>query len=221
MDKPSRHLLVAPLLLAACAGSPDRQTLAELNDVEPDLAEVRVDHGLEQAMQGYRRFLEEAPESALTPEAMRRLADLKLEQVYGIHVEAESMPAPASSALPSRETGTASAPTPPEQGESDEEFERRAGDATLASLREAETPVLPDGRSDATGGPLEAIALYDEILATYPGYEHNDRVLYQKARALDELGRPDEAIAVIARGSTRARRCRARSRGSRRRPAPG
>ena len=28
-------------------------------------------------------------------------------------------------------------------------------------------------------GPLEAIALYDQLLAEYPNYEHNDKVLYQ------------------------------------------
>jgi TolA-binding protein len=48
-------------------------------------------------------------------------------------------------------------------------------------------------------GPLEAIELYDRLLATYPTYEYNDSVLYQKARAYDELGRTDEAIAVIER----------------------
>jgi len=72
-------LLVAPALVAACAGNPDRHTLAELRHVEPDVTEVQVQNGLDQAMLGYRKFLEEAPESALTPEAMRRLADLKLE----------------------------------------------------------------------------------------------------------------------------------------------
>ncbi len=51
----------------------------------------------------------------------------------------------------------------------------------------------------ATTGPLEAIALYDKILKTYPTYPHNDQVLYQKSRALDELGRSDEAIAVMQR----------------------
>src|SRR5438445_5656442 len=35
-------------------------------------------------MQHYRRFLEEAPETAMTPEAMRRLADLQLEKQFGI-----------------------------------------------------------------------------------------------------------------------------------------
>ena len=76
--------LLTPILVAACA-TPDRHTLAELRGVEPDVTEVRIEKGLDQAMLGYRSFLEQAPESALTPEAMRRLADLKLEKEFGIH----------------------------------------------------------------------------------------------------------------------------------------
>ena len=48
-------------------------------------------------------------------------------------------------------------------------------------------------------GPREAIALYDQILERYPYYEHNDLVLYQKARAYDELGEPEAAMAVMDR----------------------
>ncbi len=46
----------------------------------------------------------------------------------------------------------------------------------------------------AWAGPLEAIELYDQILAAYPDYARNDRVLYQKARAYDELGQHQRAI---------------------------
>src|SRR6516162_3124883 len=62
-------------------------TLAELRNVSPDVKEVRVEQGLEQAMQNYRRFLEDTPktETAMTPEAIRRLADLQLEKQFGIH----------------------------------------------------------------------------------------------------------------------------------------
>ena len=77
-------LLLVSILTLACAGSPNRQTLAQLRGVEPDLAEMQVEDSLDQAMAAYRRFLEETPVSSLTPEAMRRLADLKLEKQYGI-----------------------------------------------------------------------------------------------------------------------------------------
>jgi hypothetical protein len=53
--------------------------------VRPDVQEAKVEQGLDQAMQQYRRFLEETPETAMTPEAMRRLADLQIEKQFGIH----------------------------------------------------------------------------------------------------------------------------------------
>ena len=36
-------------------------------------------------MQHYRKFLDESPETPMTPEAIRRLADLELEKQFGIH----------------------------------------------------------------------------------------------------------------------------------------
>jgi hypothetical protein len=72
---------LAVLALTACASGPrDQRTLAALRQVEPELSRVEVGDSLANAMQGYREFLEEAPVSELTPEAMRRLADLKLER---------------------------------------------------------------------------------------------------------------------------------------------
>lgn len=199
-------VLLAPTLFVACAGGPDRQTLGGLRDVEPDVTEVQLENSLDQAMLGYRKYLEEAPESALTPEAMRRLADLKLEKEYGILGDGEpvELPTPAPTAE-AGDAGAASADRPRAAGladhsESQQEFERRAaGTDALARPGASGDLPLPGGRSAASAGPLEAIALYDQILATYPTYPHNDQVLYQKARAYDELGRTDEAIAVIER----------------------
>jgi TolA-binding protein len=164
-----RRLCTVPLpvllLALACAGNPDRRTLAELRDAEPDLSEVGVDNSLDQAMAAYRSFLEETPRSSLTPEAMRRLADLKLEKEYGILGGEKPIELPTPESNP-------------------------------AAGEEADLE-LPGGEEVAWAGPLEAIELYDQILASYPNYEHNDQILYQKARAYDELGRNDEAIGVI------------------------
>src|ERR1700741_4617857 len=82
-------IVIAPVFIVGCAARPIKPvgtpgTLAELRHVRPDLQEVKVEQGLDQAMQQYRRFLEEAPETAMTPEAMRRLADLQLEKQFGI-----------------------------------------------------------------------------------------------------------------------------------------
>jgi tetratricopeptide (TPR) repeat protein len=197
-------LLLAPTLVAACAGNPDRRTLAELHDVEPDVTEVRVENGLDQAMLGYRKFLEEAPESSLTPEAMRRLADLKLEKEYGILGDGRpaALPAPTAAARPADRGGPSakSAQAPQARAESEADFERRAAgrDAIAPSAGRTHLDV-PGGEAAASAGPLEAIALYEKILATYPDYRNNDQVLYQMSRAYDELGRVDEAIAVMER----------------------
>src|SRR5262245_34637203 len=79
-------MLFAPALVVGCAAHHDKTpgTLAELHKVAPDMQEAKVEQGLDQAMQGYRRFLEETPETTMTPEAMRRLADLQLEKQFGI-----------------------------------------------------------------------------------------------------------------------------------------
>ncbi len=206
MRRARTALLLAATLVVACAGNRDRYTLAELRDVEPDVTEVQVENSLDQAMQGYRKFLEDAPESALTPEAMRRLADLKLEKEYGLLGDGElvELPVPRASAV----TADADTESPDrsqaagiaDHSESEADFERRAtgDDATTRSDGPFDL-ALPGGGQAPPAGPLEAIALYDQILATYPTYAHNDQVLYQKARAYDELGRIDEAIAVTER----------------------
>src|SRR5215470_13459959 len=72
-------------VIAACAHQADRSgTLASLHQVQPDTQEVPVDQGLDRAVQSYGDFLKEAPDSKLAPEAMRRLADLKIEKEFGI-----------------------------------------------------------------------------------------------------------------------------------------
>ncbi|MBW1686701.1 MAG: tetratricopeptide repeat protein, partial [Deltaproteobacteria bacterium] len=199
-------LFLASTLVGACAGNPDRHTLAELRDVEPDVMEVQVESSLDQAMLGYRKFLEEAPESALTPEAMRRLADLKLEKEFGIlgdggfvelpAPEATAVPADAGTESPNRSRAVGIA----DHSESEQDFERRAaGEDGMTRSGESLAVELPGGEQVPSAGPLEAIELYDKILVAYPTYRHNDQVLYQKARAYDELGRTEEAIAVIER----------------------
>src|SRR6266699_1967873 len=57
--------------IAGCAARTNKTvgtagTLAELRNVRPDVQEVKVEQGLDQAMQQYRRFLKETPETAMT-----------------------------------------------------------------------------------------------------------------------------------------------------------
>src|SRR6266567_5899227 len=76
-------VLAIPAILTACQTGGSRETIAQLRNMKIEIKEERIEGGLEKAMQSYQRFLDETPESALTPAAMRRLADLKIEKEYG------------------------------------------------------------------------------------------------------------------------------------------
>jgi tetratricopeptide (TPR) repeat protein len=201
-------IVLASALFVGCAAhhKPTQATLAELHNMRPDVQEVKVDQGLDQAMQSYRRFLEETPETAMTPEAMRRLADLQIEKQFGIHtgnLKPQEMAAPKTAQAPA--STPAHTPDPPAavagagSQESDREFERRTT---------AEGSILPSGDGDTSlagvvgadappKGPMEAIALYKRLLTEYPSYKNSDQVLYQMARAYDELGRTDDAMETM------------------------
>jgi tetratricopeptide (TPR) repeat protein len=172
-------------------------TLAELRNVRPDVQEVKVEQGLEQAMQNYRRFLDETPETAMTPEAMRRLADLQLEKQFGIragNAKPRELAAPQlAQTLVDAPAGTPNSLAAADAGlpESDLDFERRA-------TAESGIPAGTAGGADPQG-PLEAIAIYTRLLTEYPSYKNSDQVLYQMARAYDELGRTDEAMETMER----------------------
>src|SRR4029077_16990476 len=85
--------------------------------------------------------------------------------------------------------------------ESDQDFERRTtAEAGILAGNNSGAPPANAVRAGADAeGPLEAITLYDRLLNEYPNYEQRDKVLYQEARAYDELGRTEEAIATMER----------------------
>lgn len=191
-------------LVAGCGSSAVKSgTLAELGDVEADLQDVYLEDSLERAAQSYRRYLAETSESGRTPEAMRRLADLQLEQAYGVIGDGEirDMAAPQLAARRTDEIAAKPSRSPAEPSESEKEFEQRATDGLLyfpASASADPESVAVDGQT-IPAGPREAIETYKKILETYPNYERNDKVLYQMSRAYDEIGQPDEAMAVMDR----------------------
>jgi TolA-binding protein len=203
----SRHapLLVGAVLLAACSGAPQKDTLATLHKLPPDLQDVKVEGGLDTAMHSYQRFLEETPETQRTPEAMRRLADLKIEKEYGLNGTGEMLELPAPQAVDLPEAKAAATAKPLASigvtaVGSEQELERRANEQQrVVSAQDMIQEQLPEGVKDdlARAGPLEAIQLYDRLLEKYPSHAHNDQVLYQKARAYDELGRTVEAMKVM------------------------
>ncbi len=124
-----RYMFVAVIaLLASCGTSSNKDSIGNLKDSKVDLSDSNIEGGFEKAMQSYQKFLEQTPESSMTPEALRRLADLKIQKEYGTLAGATSFekkatleearkferPAiiDASKALPVPDGGTA-AITPP------------------------------------------------------------------------------------------------------------
>src|SRR5260221_7135989 len=189
----ARAALLLPLL-GACAHHVDQAgTLASLRQVRPDTKEVPVEQGLDQAVQSYRDFLKEAPDSKLAPEAMRRLADLKIEKEFWIQGDGKLVELPATRSHPE-------APGSGPSAASERDLEQRAASQPgIPPANAAPQLALPGGMDGdpASAGPLEAIKLYDELLAKYPQYAFRDQVLYQKARAYDELGQTEEALRVM------------------------
>ncbi len=117
------------------------------------------------------------------------------------------MEAPDAGAAPS-EIGATAAPTIADaiaaaqsDDESDDDFERRTtGEIEFEPAAAFDLPVSgTDAVAVAQSGPLEAIAIYERLLTEYPNYERRDQVLYQMARAYDELGRTEEAMDVMQR----------------------
>jgi len=205
-------LCAAPLMLASCASVSNKGTIAELRQTRIEIKEEKIEGGLEKAMLSYQRFLEETSDSALTPEAMRRLADLKIEKEYGTIIKgagsaggAKASPAPEREPRPQATSASGTPPGPalanfPVHYESEADFEKRATmrqpvDSLTAA---ADTPVAGADDLERTGA-REAIALYQKLLDDYPNYKRNDQVLYQMSRAYEELGQTEEAMAVMDR----------------------
>lgn len=196
--------LLAAASLSSCASIEDRGTLADLRHVKPDLKDEHIEGGIDKAIQSYRRFLEETPDTAMTPEAIRRLADLKVQKEYGLSESA----APASARLAKPETfkpragrgagAPAKAPANA-QAESNKEFEKRATASGEIKPRTAgEAMAVPEGIEGLqNANAQEAIALYKQLLAKYPHYERNDQALYNMSRAYEELGQVEEAMKVM------------------------
>ena len=219
--------LCLPFFLASCAAGGSRGTLADLHNVEPELKDETIEDGLEKAMQNYRHFLEQTPEAAMTPEALRRLADLKLEQEYGYVQEgAKTSPTTAPAAavakltLDKPQTGT-----PPDGGdagkrvaatgliaavgkdgkdgkESEKNFEKRVAKGEKLPPKKKGSLAAPTVEAAAdleNANAREAVELYKKLLAKYPLYEHNDQVYYQLSRAYQELGEVENAMDVMNR----------------------
>ena len=210
--------LILLIFLTACASS-DHKTISGLQEMKIEVKNVRIEGGIQKAMLSYQQFLEQTPDSAATPEAIRRLADLNIEQEYGMISDPE---AESPSQTPLNEKNTTdkadvekNVVTVDEDianqkqskqviaeidSESNQQFEKRASEQQQIELNKAVKPaVLPDGTKIddlQSEGAKKAIALYLKLLKKFPLYERNDQVLYQLSRAYEETGQIEKAMKV-------------------------
>ena len=204
-------VLAIPAILTACQSGGGRETIAQLRNMQIEIREEAIEGGLEKAMESYRRFLEETPESALTPEAMRRLADLKVEREYGYltapaaatggRVSAPALSEPERAQSPKVSAGRPAEALQTALPESLPDFEKRAIQSPQLAAKEGKPDGLPEAGTEdlERAGAREAIAVYKKLLDKFPLYEGNDRVLYQMTRAYEELGQTEDAMGVMDR----------------------
>ncbi|GAA5445288.1 cell division coordinator CpoB [Microbulbifer sp. NBRC 101763] len=214
----------AALMLNACAVNSGK-TIGSLQNVDIEIKEEYIDGSLEKALASYQRYLQETPESNLTPEAMRRIADLKIKQAHraedaaidGIasgagavstsgavvaieaaEISAENtLDAPAEVAAPVTRAQQVAGEN---SGaiESDDEFEARAsGNVEIASDNSALPLPADDPDALMSANAREAINLYLDLLKKYPLYDRNDQVMYQLSRAYEEAGQIENAVDVL------------------------
>ncbi|MCW9030654.1 MAG: tetratricopeptide repeat protein, partial [Gammaproteobacteria bacterium] len=201
------------LLLNACAFN-ENGTIADLRDVDADIVDARIEGGLEKAMKSYQRFLQQTPESAMTPDAIRRLADLNVEKEYGVinETKAQVVEKKEKAVEQVKNTGGEKKSSKAEntesviadvKSESTQNFEKRASASEkISATKSSAVAPLPDGSKIddlQTEGAKKAIRLYKKLLEKFPMYQHKDQVLYQLSRAYEEVGQINPAMDVMNR----------------------
>lgn len=204
-------IALASVLLASCASSPDKQTLASLESIEPLIVEAKITDSLDKAMQSYQKFLQETPESSMTPEALRRLADLKIEKEYSALNTQQKAPLETSQSLikadnrSTAEQKRLNSKSIANLSESEKDFENRAAKKSdvkksrhkAAQAKKSPSASTAENQDLETAGALQAIELYKSLLIKYPNFERNDQVLYQLSRAYEEIGKIEAAMLVL------------------------
>ena len=201
-------LLGLSLQLASCS----TQTIGQIKEADVDLKDVKIEGGLDKAMQNYQVYLDKAPVVGLKPEAILRLADLELQKDYDLQEKNADSEKAALSVRGKVERPAASGKTKQPDLASKEainDFEQRATSSGEAgSATDLKSKPVKAGASNASSGTREAIVLYKKLLNEYPNFENNDHALYQLARIYEEMGNTEEAINMmdrLAKGYPRSR----------------
>lgn len=136
--------------LHGCASMNTEGTLASLSKVDIEIKEEVIVGSLDKALESYQRYLEETPETELTPEAIRRLADLKIEKEYSA-TAAPANPAPGAAAKHSGSTADAATSAAAKKTvESPQPVTMAAPGATVFDPDSAEAAILATADSNAS-----------------------------------------------------------------------
>jgi len=204
-------LVSTSLWLAGCASTGGGWNggggnIGDLRGKKIEVKEEKIEGGLEKAIAGYKKFLESTPESEQSPEALRRLADLKIQEVEGVYdpnTDSIQYSKPGSTKVESP-IATKSKDEKEPQRESLESLEKRSAREDKTAEQNKLTG-LPDGNAMAQqvlkddANSREAIGIYLKLLKKYPEYDRNDQVLYQLARAYGIRGQQDQAMQTLDR----------------------
>ncbi len=179
--------VLALLLLSACAASSSKGTIAELQSTRIEIKEEKIEDARETAIGSYRRFLEQTSDSALKPEAIRRLADLKAEKEYAALSDTTPEKKPDQSAAPVKAGDGNTAGDRPVQGVDDLE------PANLREAIELYKKLLNDYSSndqvlyqmsrayEELGQLDEAMQVMDRLALEYPRSRYIDEVQFRRA----------------------------------------
>jgi len=204
--------LFAVLLLNGCSSGGNAWqsggSIGSLKGKKFDVKEERIEGGLEKAIAGYKQFLEQTPEEEMTPEALRRLADLKIQSVEGVYDETSRLSGgavPGKTKVISPINRKSSKEESQQKAESIQSIEKRGAKIATESSTSSQLGKLQSASSmqqqilqdDASS--REAIAIYRKLLKKYPDYERNDQVLYQLARAYGMRGQQNQAMNTLDR----------------------
>jgi len=203
------------IALAGCSNSFDGDRIGSLDTREVDISDTVPRDSLQRAMESYQAFLEETPESEMTPEALRRLADLKIQRGLvepavtderkGQHLDSPIVARAAEKEAAADRDRSGDRPVAPEDDPDLAAIEKRSREPVArgpvrnelgeqAPTSAAEAQMLRE-RADSA----EAIRLYRKLLQEYPDYERNDQVLYQLARAYGIRGEQEQAMQTLDR----------------------
>ena len=174
--------LLLIVALAGCSGK--KGTLAELRQVEIVIERDESGATLDKAIESYEQFLDKAKDPDMTPEDIRRLADLKVEKEYGLLAEEPESKSKKAKQKPKKSRKKAEAVSTDKQSSSkkkvasskrsnklEPDTRESARTASARTRSKSESSAVPPEIDLKRVGAQEAVALYKQLLKDFPDYK--------------------------------------------------